>query len=293
MDERALRVHVLGILASKPKMLKSELLHFFEQTFLSKYQGSQTIGFEIESLLTFLTDEKLIIMRNDLLMPTKFGKRVSLLYIDPKTGIEFKKNLDSYKGNIYDINNVSANRYENNVINFLYWICDCYDFYPKLTLRQNETAHFQRLFDKHKLDSCGLSNYDYSLKSLVILLEWLDESSEANLNEKIGVEPGDLHRMVETTYWLLYCLYEIAKLVERKDLLPEINILRLRIKHGVKSELIPLIQLEGIGRIRARSLYRSGITDVAMIEKISESKLGSIPKIGVKLAKKLKSQIKN
>jgi helicase len=57
--------------------------------------------------------------------------------------------------------------------------------------------------------------------------------------------------------------------------------------------LIPLIQLEGIGRIRARSLYRSGITDVAMIEKISESKLGSIPKIGVKLAKKLKSQIKN
>jgi helicase len=293
MDERALRVHVLGILASKPKMLKSELLHFFEQTFLSKYQGSQTIGFEIESLLTFLTDEKLIIMRNDLLMPTKFGKRVSLLYIDPKTGIEFKKNLDSYKGNINDINNVSANRYENNVINFLYWICDCYDFYPKLTLRQNETAHFQRLFDKHKLDSCGLSNYDYSLKSLVILLEWLDESSEANLNEKIGVEPGDLHRMVETTYWLLYCLYEIAKLVERKDLLPEINILRLRIKHGVKSELIPLIQLEGIGRIRARSLYRSGITDVAMIEKISESKLGSIPKIGVKLAKKLKSQIKN
>jgi len=293
MDERALRVHVLGILASKPKMLKSELLHFFEQTFLSKYQGSQTIGFEIESLLTFLTNEKLIIMRNDLLMPTKFGKRVSLLYIDPKTGIKFKKNLDSYKGNIYDINNFSANRYENNVINFLYWICDCYDFYPKLTLRQNETAHFQRLFDKHKLDSYGLSNYDYSLKSLVILLEWLDESSEANLNEKIGVEPGDLHRMVETTYWLLYCLYEIAKLVERKDLLPEINILRLRIKHGVKSELIPLIQLEGIGRIRARSLYRAGITDVAMIEKISESKLGSIPKIGVKLAKKLKSQIKN
>jgi helicase len=57
--------------------------------------------------------------------------------------------------------------------------------------------------------------------------------------------------------------------------------------------LIPLIQLEGIGRIRARSLYRAGITDVAMIEKISESKLGSIPKIGVKLAKKLKSQIKN
>jgi len=294
MDERALRVHVLGVIASKPKMLlKSELLYFFEQTFLSKYQGNQTISFEIESLLTYLSDEKLIIMRNDLLIATKFGKRISLLYIDPKTGIQFKKNLDSYNGNKYDINDISSNKLENNVINFLYWICDCYDFYPKLTLRQNETEYFQRLFEKHKLGSYGLSNYDYSLKNLVILLEWIDELSEANLNEKIGVEPGDLHRMVETTYWLLYCLYEIAKLIERKDLLPEINILRLRIRHGVKLELIPLIQLEGIGRIRARSLYRAGITDVAMIEKISESKLGSIPKIGVKLARKLKSQIKS
>jgi ATP-dependent DNA helicase len=294
MDERALRVHVLGVIASKPKMLKSELLYFFEQTFLSKHQENQTIRFEIESLLTYLRDEKLIIMRNDLLIATKFGKRISLLYIDPKTGIQFKNNLDSYDGNKYDINDINSNKHENNnVINFLYWICDCYDFYPKLSLRQNETEYFQRLFEKHKLGSFGLSNYDYSLKNLVILLEWIDESSEANLNEKIGVEPGDLHRMVETTYWLLHCLYEIARLIERKDLLPEINILRIRIRHGVKSELIPLIQLEGIGRIRARSLYRAGITDVAMIEKISESKLGSIPKIGVKLAKKLKSQIKN
>ena len=293
MDERALRVHVLGVIASKPKMLKSELLYFFEQTFLSKYQGNQIISFEIESLLTYLSDEKLIIMRNDLLIATKFGKRISLLYIDPKTGIQFKNNLDTYSGNKHNIHDINSNKHENNVINFLYWICDCYDFYPKLTLRQNETEYFQRLFRKHNLGSYGLSNIDYTLKNLVILLEWIDESSEGNLNEKIGVEPGDLHRMVETTYWLLYCLYEIAKLIERKDLLPEINILRIRIRHGVKSELIPLIQLEGIGRIRARSLYRAGITDVAMIEKISESKLGSIPKIGVKLARKLKSQIKN
>jgi helicase len=293
MDERALRVHVLGVIASKPKMLKSELLYFFEQTFLSKYQGNQTISFEIESLLTYLEDEKLIIIRNDLLIATKFGKRISLLYIDPKTGIQFKNNLDTYNGNKYNISNINTKVHESNVINFLYWICDCYDFYPKLTLRQNEMEYFQRLFEKHRLGSYGLSSYDYTLKNLVILLEWIDESSEANLNEKIGVEPGDLHRMVETTYWLLYCLYEIAKLIERKDLLLEINILRLRIRHGVKSELIPLIQLQGIGRIRARSLYKAGITEVAMIENISESKLGSIPKIGVKLARKLKSQIKN
>jgi len=282
MDERALRVHVLGIIASRPKILKSELLDFFEQTFLAKNQGNQSISLEIDSLLQYLKDEGLIIMRNDLLVATRFGKRISLLYIDPKTGIHFKKNLDSYNGNKFD-----------NATNFLHWISDCYDFYPKLTLRQNEIEYFERIFEKHRLSSYGLSNYDYSLKNLIILLEWIDELSEAKLNEKIGVEPGDLYRMVETTYWLSYCLYEIAKLIGRKDLLPEINILRLRIRHGIKSELIPLIQLEGIGRIRARSLYKAGITDVTKIDKISELKLGSIPKIGVKLAKKLKSQIKS
>ena len=282
MSESALRVHVLGVIASRPKILKSELLYFFEETFLSKYQGNETISFEIDSLLQYLSDEGLIIIRNELLMTTKFGKRISLLYIDPKTGIHFKKNLDYYNSNKI-----------NDGTNFLHWICDSYDFYPKLTLRQNEIEYFERMFEKHKLSSYGLSNYDYSLKNLIILLEWIDETSEANLNEKIGVEPGDLYRMVETAYWLSYCLYEIAKLIGRKDLLAEINILRLRIRNGIKSELIPLIQLEGIGRIRARSLYKAGITNVTQIDKISESKLGSIPKIGVKLARKLKNQIKN
>ena len=282
MNETALRVHVLGVIASRPKILKSELLYFFEETFLSKYHRTETISFEIDSLLHYLHDEGLIIMRKELLMPTRFGKRISLLYIDPKTGIHFKKNLDFYNSNKYD-----------DGINYLHWICNSYDFYPKLTLRQNEIESFERMFEKHDLGSHGLSNYDYSLKNMIILLEWMDESSEANLNEKFGVEPGDLYRMVETTYWLSYCLYEIAKLIGRKDLLLEIAKLRLRIKHGIKSELIPLIQLEGIGRIRARALYKAGITSATEIDKISESKLGSIPKIGVKLAKKLKNQIKN
>ena len=118
-------------------------------------------------------------MRNDLLIATKFGKRISGDILIQRQ--EFNsRTLDSYNGNKYDINDISSNKHENNVINFLYWICDCYDFYPKLTLRQNETEYFQRLFEKHKLGSYGLSNYDYSLKNLVILLEWIDELSEAN-----------------------------------------------------------------------------------------------------------------
>ena len=148
------------------------------------------------------------------------------------------------------------------------------------------------MFEKHELASHGLSNYDYSLKNLIILLEWIDESSEANLNEKFGVEPGDLYRMVETTYWLSYCLYEIAKLIGRKDLLPEIAKLRLRIKHGIKSELISLIhlrELEELGQglyIRQESLMLMKLTRF-----LNQNWVHT--KNRVKLAKKLKNQIKN
>ena len=39
------------------------------------------------------------------------------------------------------------------------------------------------------------------------------------LSDKIGVEPGDMHRMVEISEWLAYSLYEVAKLLKREDLL--------------------------------------------------------------------------
>ena len=41
-----------------------------------------------------------------------------------------------------------------------------------------------------------------------------------------GIESGDMHRMVETANWLTYCLREIAKHVERADLLEELENLR-------------------------------------------------------------------
>jgi len=119
----------------------------------------------------------------------------------------------------------------------------------------------------------------------------MQEASENVLNEKIGIEPGDLYRMTESANWLSYSLYEIAKLLGRTDLLKEIYFFRQRIRYGIKEELIPIIQLEDIGRIRARSLYNAGLMDLQKILEVPEHKLARIPKIGAKLAKQIKNQI--
>ena len=109
--------------------------------------------------------------------------------------------------------------------------------------------------------------------------------------DTIGVEPGDMYRMVENAEWLLYSLGEIAKLFKMQNLVHEIQILKIRMKFGIKKELIPLIYFQGIGRVRARALYDAGIINGEKINSTSESNLGAISKIGPALAKKLKEQI--
>ena len=105
-----------------------------------------------------------------------------------------------------------------------------------------------------------------------------------SLSERLGVEPGDMYRIVETSEWLAYSLYKVAKIIGREDLLNEIYNLRIRIKYGIKEELMSLIQFRGIGRVKARSLYNAGIKDSTILANTPESKLSAIPKIGIALA---------
>jgi helicase len=64
------------------------------------------------------------------------------------------------------------------------------------------------------------------------------------------------------------------------------------VKYGIKEELISLISLEGVGRVRSRALYNAGFKDIASIRSAPEQKLASVQKIGAVLAKKLKEQIR-
>jgi helicase len=136
-----------------------------------------------------------------------------------------------------------------------------------------------------------VSEYECS-RSFWALSEWLEETSDKILSDKIGVEPGDMHRTVEISEWLAYSLYEVAKLIRREDLLQELYNLRIRIRYGVKQELLPLVALEGIGRVRARALYNAGFTDLRKLAKADPAKLGRVPKIGPTVAEKLKDQLK-
>ena len=112
------------------------------------------------------------------------------------------------------------------------------------------------------------------------------------MSDNLGIESGDMHRMVETANWLAYCLREIAKHVERADLLEELENLRRRIVYGIREDLLELVKVKGIGRVRARVLFKHKIKTLDDLAKIPVNKLAEIDKIGLTLANNIKSELK-
>jgi helicase len=49
--------------------------------------------------------------------------------------------------------------------------------------------------------------------------------------------------------------------------------------------------LKGIGRVRARSLYDTGFTDLVKLANASEARLSSVSNIGPTIAKNIKEQL--
>jgi helicase len=289
MNDRAIRVHLLSAIARVPGIKKNEIYHLFESTLFARNYQKNTVVFKVDAALNYLEEEYLIKGRNDRYIATDFGRKATLLYIDPLTAVQFRKALGSFDRSATRRNNGNN---KSHTLGFLHIITTSADFYPKISLRKKDFEELSLLIQCHSNELFyPITEYDCS-RSLLALNEWIDESSDRMISNKVGVEPGDMHRMVENGGWLTYSLYEVAKLLKREDLLTEIHSLRSRIKYGVREELIPIVALEGIGRVRARALYDAGLTDIRKLAKVSGSKLAAISKIGPTVAAKLKEQLK-
>lgn len=279
-DDKALRIHILSHIVSNPGIKGEEILAFFQKTLAGVQTRKSTLSFSIEIAKKFLIRENLIIQKAERFAATEFGKKVSMLYIDPITAIYFKRGLET----------VSENN--THTLGLLHLVSSCEEFFPKFSLRNKDYESLSTLIENKSSQLIEpISEYDCN-RSLLALHSWISEYSEIHLSDNLGIESGDMHRMVETADWLVYCLYELAKLVERADLLEELSTLRKRISYGIKQELVELVQIRGIGRVRARRLYDHGIKTISDLQQIPVNKLAEIDKIGPTIADNIKSQLK-
>ena len=279
-DDKSLRTHILSVIVTHPGIKKDGILDFFLQTLGGLQSRKPTIKFAIDISLRFLSNEYLIIKKGERYAATEFGKKTSMLYIDPLTATHFRDAVE----------NVSQDR--KHTFGFLHLITSCEEFFPKFSLRNKDYESASLLIENHSSELLEpISEYDCS-RSLLALQAWITESSELSLSDSLAIESGDMHRMVEMANWLSYCLREISKHVERADLLEELGDFRNRIVYGIREELLDLVRVKGIGRVRARILYKHKIKNLDDLAKIPVNKLAEIDKIGSTIADNIKAELR-
>ena len=279
-DDKSLRTHILSVIVTHPGIKKEEILEFFLQTLGGLQSRKPTIKFAIDISLRFLASKFLIMKKGERYAATEFGKKTSMLYIDPLTATYFRDSIE----------NVSQER--KHTFGFLHLITNCEEFFPKFSLRQKDYETASLMIDNNSSQLLEpISEYDCS-RSLLALQSWITESTELSLSDSLGIESGDMHRMTENANWLSYCLREISKHVERADLLEELSDLRNRIVYGIREELLDLVRVKGIGRVRARILFKHGIKNLDDLRKISVNKLAEIDKIGSTIADNIKAELR-
>ena len=287
--EKVLRSHVLATIASEFAYSEQGVYEFFGRTLYAFQYDLRAIENVIARILKFLYNEGMIKIERDFIRATEFGLRVSQLYIDPVSAIIIR---DAFERRAPKITNLS----------FLHMIAHTPDMAPKTRPTSSQIDQIALFAEEHRdefffevpdewIDRIDYEEFLGEVKTALVLNAWIEEYSEDDIIEYFGVEPGDLYHLTETAKWLLYASYELAKLLGHRDMLPKLAELMERVDKGVKTELISLARLEGVGRIRARILYNAGLRTIEDLKKAPISKLMELPLIGPRIAKRIKEQV--
>jgi helicase len=97
------------------------------------------------------------------------------------------------------------------------------------------------------------------VKTAMLVHDWIHEASEKEIAETYNVGPGDIRNLVDTVQWISHALAELAAYLKVPSK-RQARELTERVKHGINRELLDLVQLKNIGRVRGRKLFDAGFS---------------------------------
>jgi len=285
-SEPQVRAHLLATVASGYASSKEEVKRVFENTLFTHQFGTFSLETSLKEALNFLEAHGMIKREGNKLRATELGRRVSSLYIDPKTASIILTGLEEAEK-------------RKSALAYLHLIVSTPDM-SKLYLTRKEKAKYDEIASElsHDLFVEPPTNpYDYEfflaeLKTAFLLYDWIEERSEDYIIEEYRVGPGDIYSLTQTAEWLSYAASEIALIRGLNDHFFALRTLRQRLKHGVKEELLELVSIKGIGRVRARALYNHGYKTLKDLLEADVHDLAKVPTIGPTLAEKIKAYLK-
>jgi helicase len=289
-QENALCMHILSSISSGYVHSQEGLNDFLSNTFFAEQEDPSELNYLTERVIEFLCFEDLIISDKQKFRPTPFGNLVSRLYIDPQTGVIIKKGLKN------------AMEHDVTPVSLLHLISSCPNM-PNLRLNKKIKDEVEMFFGlnseemllpfKRYYDYSDYNMYLQALATSLMLNEWIEETREDDICQKYPVGPGDIRRLNETARWLLYSASQIAKLHNINIVIPQLGALEKRMHYGIKEELLPLVTIKNIGRVRSRSLYNNNIKSPSAVKKASLNKLMKAANIGKKVAEKIKKEVES
>ena len=297
--EPVLRTYVLSLIAANFTSNKKELLDFFDKTFYAhQFKDLRRLHSTISKVIDMLEEWEFIITSGDddfasanelagqKFKATLMGKRVAELYIDPLTAnfiIACLRNASDKKPDSFS---------------FLQMISHTLEIRPMLKVGLREHDKIQEamlefsnfiLENEPSIYEPEYEDFLNSIKTALMFNSWISEQDEEFLLEEYNTRPGELKAKIDIADWLLYASEELSKIMHYQYLVKEIVKLRLRLKYGVKEELLPLVRLENIGRARARTLFRNRIRDIKDVKNADLSTLTQL--LGEKTALRVKRQL--
>ncbi|MBI2548836.1 hypothetical protein HYW21_05795 [Candidatus Woesearchaeota archaeon] len=296
--EPVMRTALLAFIATGFLTTREKMLDFFSKTFYAHQFGDTHLLEQIIDRMLRLLGEWHFLQEVEgdfqsadqigrhALTATKLGKRVAELYIDPLTAHYLVEQLET------------ATKRSVTEFSFLHMICRTLELRPLLKVKQKELEKIEAaylkaehiLLEKEPLRyDYDYEEYYYALKTALFFQDWMEETTEETLLEHYDIRPGEISVKLDLADWILYATEELAKLLAYHSLLKEITKLRIRLHHGVKEELIPLMKFKGIGRVRARRLFHARIHDVGDVKAVAITTLAQI--LGTKLAADIKQQV--
>ncbi|MEM5779376.1 MAG: helicase-related protein, partial [Candidatus Aenigmatarchaeota archaeon] len=284
--EPILRTHVLSLIASALYTTKDDLERFFSKTFYaSQYGDISSIMKKVKKIIKMLIRWKFLKKREDKIVATRLGKRVSELYIDPLTAYKIVDFLIKIK----NIENAKE-------FSYLFLISNSNEMQPLPNVRSRE---YEDIMERVELETFlervpeewedEFEDFIRSVKLSLAFEDWINEKTEAYILEKYSITPGEFRGRLEIADWLLYSTKELASIMHLNKRETELKKLRVRMRYGVKEELIPLVRLRGIGKIKARRLFNAGIKKVSDIKTANFERLKEL--VGEATAKQIKSLV--
>jgi helicase len=135
------------------------------------------------------------------------------------------------------------------------------------------------------------SEFLSQVKTTLLLQDWISEKTERDITERYNVGIGDVHRFVQTAEWLAYAASEISRISNATSHISFLHNLRSRLRHGVRSDILELVGLRGIGRVRGRMLHNHNLVSLPDLYKVPIEELARIPTIGSSIAESIKKQL--